>query len=247
MKTYLKYGIATVLLAIITILLYIHFIGIHVFMNNILNYYVRFVLGYALAYYIVNIIEGVLFLFVGKFLGLHCAIMNCFPLFIVNEKLMISFNIANIIRLSNTYKVDGLQLGSLETFIYKRDKATKIISYILSVISIFFFIICFIYFNILYLCLTFAIVFNKIRRYYLKQVNVYKQDYYHMVFKELIYSKDVSDEVYDYHIQFLEDRIESYIDKPECLFHAFYIVFALYNANKKTKKIFSLDKKYLNY
>ncbi len=243
MKIYLKYGVVTILLAIATMLLYIYFIGIHIFMDNILNYYISFVLGYALAYYIVNIIEGCVFLFVGKRFGLCCAIVNCYPFFRVNEKLKISFNIANIIRLSNTYKVNGLQLGSLETFIYKRDKTRKIISHILSLISIFFFVLCFTNFNILYLCIAFTIVFNKIRKYYLKQINICKQDYHHMIFKELIYSKNVSDEVYDYHIQFLEDRMESYIDKPECLFNAFYIVFALNNANKKTKKIFALDKK----
>lgn len=173
----------------------------------------------------------VLFAILGKFKKLKIATLNIYPFLILGSRMKFSISFFNLIKIKNTYHIDGVNVEDISIIIGLKEKIESVVGIICLFITFIFLVIGLFYKNILFImffciaCLKFIIEENgKTTMPLMKEEK--------MLYYELVFSKYAGKELYEYHLNYLVKNINKYIQEPEKLNDIILILFAFFNNRK---------------
>lgn len=233
MKQYIKYMLTYAFVMGTSIVLQAFQIGICTFYESMIYQIILILIGYVIAFLIINVIEAFLFFIVARFQHATISVLNCYPLFISKKGMKFSFNFSYYDQIKNNLDIAKIDKKQLPYFIKKVKTITVFTQKSLFIISFIFLILSLIFKISLLNYMFFVVLLKEITRSQFNHIDMFLKTM-EIPVESLIFSENVSLDILHYYLYKIMNELDDMIKHPEDIRNINNILFAYYNQHKES-------------
>lgn len=217
-------------------------IGICDFYESMIYQIILILIGYVIAFLLINVIEAFLFSIVVRFQHETISVLNCYPLFISKKGIKFSFNFSYYDQIKNNLDIAKINKEQLPYFIEKVKTITVFTQKLLFIISFIFLILNLLFKISLFNYMFFVVLLKEITRNQFNHIDMFLKTM-EIPVESLIFSEKVSLDILQYYLDKITNGLDDMIKHPEDIRNINNILFAYYNQHKESlDDLNSLDK-----